>query len=387
MNSTNRADDHDAYRLALTGGPPVFPEGPPAWPPADEDILFALQSAYEDGSWGRYHGPNIDYLVDELARRHEVPHVMGVCSGTIAVELALRGVRVGAGEEVILAGYDFPGNFRAIEAVGSVPVLVDISPTTWTLDMDRLDDAYSPRVRAVIVSHLHGGLAPMREICEWAAERKIAVIEDACQAPGAEVQGKPAGAWGDVRVLSFGGSKLLTAGRGGAVLTRHPEVLQRIRIYNERGNEALPLSELQAAVLRPQLAKLDGRNRQRRSVAARLLERLRDTEGLTPVSIDRSRGEPALYKLAWLYDAAVCGGHSRAEFIAAIRAEGVALDEGFRGFSRRSSRRCRQAGPQNASRAAADETVLLHHPILLQGLDAADRVARAFQKVLRVFRS
>lgn len=386
VNASSAANQHDASRLALSGGPAEFPEGAPAWPLADDDVFCALQRAYADGSWGRYHGPNLQRLTEELVRRYDVAHVLGVCSGTAAVELALRGIRIGAGDEVILAGYDFPGNFRSVEAVGATPVLADLSPATWTLAADSLDRAFGPQVRALIVSHLHGGLAPMREICEWASERGVAVVEDACQAPGALVQERPAGSWGTAGVLSFGGSKLLTAGRGGAVLTRHADVLQRIRIHSERGNEAFPLSELQAAVLLPQLEKLDTRNEQRRKSVSRLLRNLQDTPGLRPVSIDPLRGEPSFYKLAWLYDADACGGHSRSEFIAAMQAEGVAVDEGFRGFVRRSSRRCRHAGPLVASRAAADATVLLHHPILLQGEDAADRVALAIKKVLHAFR-
>ena len=115
---------------------------------------------------------------------------------------------------MILAAYDFPGNFRSVEAVGARPVLVDIDPRTWCLDSGRIAAAVSPATRAVIVSHLHGGLADMAQICEIASAHHLSVIEDACQAAGAQVQGRPAGAWGDAAVLSFGGSKLLTAGRG-----------------------------------------------------------------------------------------------------------------------------------------------------------------------------
>src|SRR5205085_10640127 len=117
--------------------------------------------------------------------------------------------------------YDFAGNFRAVDAVGARPVLVDIDSSTWCLDAQQVASAASDRVRAVIVSHLHGGLADMPAICEVAKAHGWSVVEDACQATAAQVHGRISGTWGDVGVLSFGGSKLLTAGRGGAVLTQH----------------------------------------------------------------------------------------------------------------------------------------------------------------------
>src|SRR5262249_27521235 len=141
-----------------------------------------------------------------------------------AVELALRALKVGPGDEVVLAAYDYPGNFLSVHAVGAHPVLVDVELGNWNLGPERLAEAIGPATRAVIASHLHGGLVPMREVMEVAAARGVAVVEDAAQAPGAEVQGRKAGTWGDAGVLSFGGSKLLTAGRGGALLTRRADV-------------------------------------------------------------------------------------------------------------------------------------------------------------------
>src|SRR5439155_13714733 len=150
-----------------------------------------------------------------------VPHALACGSGTFAVELALRALKVQPGDEVALAAYDYPGNFLTLHALGARPVLVDVSPGNAVLDVTQLAAALTPEVRAVIVSHLHGGLAPMRAITELVRSRGVAVVEDACQCPGAVVEGRPTGAWGDAGVLSFGGSKLLTAGRGGAILTPH----------------------------------------------------------------------------------------------------------------------------------------------------------------------
>ncbi|HEX4149179.1 MAG TPA: DegT/DnrJ/EryC1/StrS aminotransferase family protein, partial [Pirellulales bacterium] len=234
-------------RLAIDGGQPACPEGPPPWPPADEAVAEALRAAAADGSWGRYHGPHGPRLAAALAEMFAVDHALVCCSGTFAVQLALRALGVGAGDEVILAGYDFPGNFRAIEAVGATPALVDVAPDSWNLDLEKLKNVAGGNIRAVIASHLHGGLVNMPALMTLAGERGWLVVEDACQVPGAVVCGRPAGSWGDVAALSFGGSKLLSAGRGGALLTQRADAAQRAKIFCEQGNHAFPLSELQAA--------------------------------------------------------------------------------------------------------------------------------------------
>src|SRR5262245_4266095 len=135
-------------RLAIDGGEAVLPQGPPAWPCPDKDVRAALEGAYADGSWGRYHGPHGERLQALLCDLCGICHAWLCSSGTIAVELALRGLKVAPGDEVILAAYDFPGNFRAIEAIGARPVLVDLAPETWTLDVEEVRAALSPQTKA-----------------------------------------------------------------------------------------------------------------------------------------------------------------------------------------------------------------------------------------------
>jgi dTDP-4-amino-4,6-dideoxygalactose transaminase len=122
----------DDSLLALDGGAPLLPEGPPAWPLADDDVRAALAAVYADGTWGRYSGPHSERLSELLGALCGAEHVWLCSSGTIAVELALRGLKVGPGDEVILGGYDFPGNFRAVEAIGARPVLVDLAGRSET---------------------------------------------------------------------------------------------------------------------------------------------------------------------------------------------------------------------------------------------------------------
>src|SRR5437588_9834053 len=118
---------------ALLGGAAVRPQGPPEWPIADNDVLDAVKRAYEDGSWGKYQGRHVEALEQRLADYHQVAHVLTCASGTFAVELALRALKIGPGDEVILAAYDYPGNFLSVHAVGAMPVLVDVAPGNWNL--------------------------------------------------------------------------------------------------------------------------------------------------------------------------------------------------------------------------------------------------------------
>jgi dTDP-4-amino-4,6-dideoxygalactose transaminase len=349
----------------------------------DEEVKAALLAAYANGSWGKYDGPNSAILRDTLVQLVGQPFVELCSSGTIAIELALRGLRIEPGDEVILAAYDFSGNFRAVEAVGGRPVLVDLAPSSWRMDLECLTEAIGPKTKVVIASHLHGDLLPMPTLCGIARAQNVAVIEDCCQVPGATVAGQPAGSWGDISVFSFGGSKLLTAGRGGAAMTSCNELHQRMRIANERGNLAYPLSELQAAVLPPQLAKLGERNATRLANVRRLLQQVA-LIGLEPVQLVSDHTySAAFYKLPFfLPDRSGAGPEiPREDWIAHFQAAGLAIDAGFRGFAKRSSSRCRQVGELTNARRAARSTLVLHHPVLLQSAATIDEVGAILARV------
>jgi dTDP-4-amino-4,6-dideoxygalactose transaminase len=379
------SDSNQEEVLAINGGTPAVPNGPPPWPVADDEICQSLDRALRDGSWGQYHGPNCEALTRQLADFFQVEHVLLCCSGTYAVEAALRGLGLQAGDEVVLAGYDFPGNFRAIESIGARPVLVDIDQSNWSLDPNQLENITGEPVKAVIVSHLHGGVVDMHTVNQWASNYGVTVVEDACQEPGARLGGRMVGTFGDVSVLSFGGSKLLSAGRGGAILTNDTSIFQRAKVYGHRGNDVFPLSEMQATVLRPQLEQLDARNRKRLENANHLLNLLQGLSGIRPLSNHEIRCETSYYKMAWEFRGEALQALSREQFIATMQAEGVAIDVGFRGFAGRSLRRCRQIGSLIHSSSAANNTLLLHHPVLLESAEEIKKVAAAFAKVIRTF--
>ncbi len=351
---------------------------PPSWPITDDAIRDAFAAMLQDGSWGRYHGPHCNNLQRALAEFHDVDHAVLCSSGTVAVELALRSVKVQPGDEVILAAYDYKANFANVLTLGATPVLVDTLPGLPVLDPAQLPSAITARTRAIVCSHLHGSFARMAEIQTIADEHCLPVIEDACQSPGAVLNGRVAGSIGNIGVLSFGGSKLLTAGRGGAVLTNDPTLAQRIRLHTQRGNDAYPLSEMQAALLLPQLNQLAERNQLRLHNLQYLPQNWPSEAPLQPALLPFPHTEPgsfpAYYKVAFCYNAKP-EGRSRVAYSEALRRQGVALDPAFSALHNiHSKRRFRAVGElQNAS-ALHDCLTTLHHPVLLQPQDELSRL-------------
>jgi perosamine synthetase len=366
---------------ALLGGVPVRPEGPPAWAPGDADVWEALRQAYESGDWAKYHGGGVPRLEATLREYFHVEHVLLCGSGTFAVELALRAFKIGPEDEVLLSAYDYPGNFLSIHAVGATPVLVDVEPQSWQIDVAKVAASIGPACKAIIVSHLHGGVVPMARARELAERHGLRVIEDAAQCPGGHVESRKLGCLGDAGVFSFGGSKLLSAGRGGALLFQAAEDYQRAKAYQLRGNLVCPLSELQAAVLCPQLNMLDVRNMERKGRVHDVANQLADVPGIRLFDASIKDSMSGYYKVGFQFDAQAFG-LDRALFVRAVRAEGIAMDEGFpAAHIGRSNRRYRAVDALPEAGRAHRGCVVLHHPILLAGPEGVRQVAEAIRKV------
>lgn len=346
----------------------------------ESDIAEALTKAAIDGAWRRYDGPHGEGLIADLAAAFDVSHVRLCASGTLAVEIALRAAGVGPGDEVIQSAYDYDANFLTVHALGAMPVLVDVDPQSGQLDPNHLQAARSPRTKAILATHLHGGLVPMVRVGEWARSHGIAVIEDAAQAAGAIVDGRPAGSHGDFGILSFGGSKLLAAGRGGAILIRDSKQDHTVKRLLTRGlQQWAAMSELQAIVLRPQLARLLADTTARLGAVRRLANQI--GPGLVPMA--NLDGTPAFYKVGFWHDP-VKMGRSRDEFSTTMRSQGIAFDPGFAALHvGRSPSRYRAVGDLANAKRMHDHGVILHHDRLLDGPDAIDRMAATVRGAYR----
>lgn len=365
---------------AILGGTPVRSSAP-EWPPRAGWVSDTFAALAASGDWGVYHGPNCPALTDSLRELHQVGHVQLTCSGSMAVELALRILKLPTGSEVILSAYDYKPNFTTILHLGLRPVLVDIQRDSAQMDTQHLAAAKTPQTGAILASHLQGSVVDMVALRQSADSHGIPVIEDASQMLGGTVQGRLAGTWGDVGVLSFGGSKQITSGRGGAVLTSRDDLAQRLKLETQRGNDIYPLSELQAAMLLPQIQQLPERRRLRQQSVEAIKTQCTNESGLTPFQTLHPDSEPDYYKLGFWYESAAWSGLPRSAFCKAMQAEGVPLDVGFRGLHlTHAQSRFRAAGDLMNATAADASIVALHHPFLAEPR-AAEEFAVALSRI------
>lgn len=226
-------------------------------------------------------GPELEAFEREFAAYCGASHGVGVANGTDALELALRAVGVGAGDEVACAANAGMYATTAIRAAGGIPRYVDVDPCRAVLSTAALKEGLGPATRAVIVTHLYGRMAPMAEILAIAGAHAVPVIEDCAQAHGATLDGRKAGAWGVAAAFSFYPTKNLGAcGDAGAVVTSDPDIAEHVRSLRQYGwtakyESTLPggrnsrLDEVQAAILRDRLPLLDSCNERRREIARR----------------------------------------------------------------------------------------------------------------------
>lgn len=238
-------------------------------------------------------GEEVESFEREFAAWCEAEEAVGVSSGTAALELALRGLGINSGDEVIVPTNSFIATAEAVSAAGATPVLVDVDEDTALLTAEIVEAALTPRTRCVIPVHLYGRTVEMQPLLDLCAERGIFVVEDACQAHGARYRGRPAGSLGDAGCFSFYPTKNLGAwGDGGAVVTDDPDLAAKVRLLRSHGegsrhHHELPartdrLDGLQAAILRVKLERLDDANRRRRDAGAALREALGGTGVIAP---------------------------------------------------------------------------------------------------------
>ena len=346
----------------------------------DDAVASALAKLGRDALWRTYSGQQQAELSAQLGRVLGCSEIGLASSGTAALEMALRACRLAPGDEVLLAGYDYPGSFAAIERVGARPALVDVEASSWNLSLESLNAVVRPECRVLVASHLHGQLQPMAALVEWCRERKIWLIQDACQALGATIDGQKLGQHGDMTVVSFGGSKLLSAGRGGAWATNNSELAQRARLAAGVGSGAYELSELQATAILAQLPFLDRMTDCCRDFFARQAALLASTCPQATAPWLENVQETAFYQAGWILLAQAVetqASEDRAEISQARRAahERVGIGAGFPGFHRRSPRRCRIEAVLRNTEFLVRSTLTVHYRAALNDLPVAEMIA------------
>jgi perosamine synthetase len=247
-------------------------------------------------------GQKLEELERAIANYIGVPHAIAVSSGTAALHLCVRALGVGNGDEVIVPSFTFIAVANAVCYERATPVFVDIHPQSWNLDPGRIEPAITTRTAAIIVPHTFGRSADLSAIVSIAHRHNLYVIEDACEAIGAEWQGQKVGGIGDLGVFAFYPNKLITTGEGGAVVTRDSSVATRIRALRNQGRYGSEdwfqhsdlgynyrISELNCALGTEQLKRIDTMLKRRDEIASQYSDILKGCPELTvPVpSIDR----------------------------------------------------------------------------------------------------
>jgi dTDP-3-amino-3,4,6-trideoxy-alpha-D-glucose transaminase len=269
-------------------------------------------------------GPELEAFEAEFAAASGAAHAVGVGSGTDAIALALRALGIGAGDEVITTPLSAAYSALAVMMTGARPVFVDVDPERLTIDPTRIDEAVTPRTRAILPVHLYGQPAAMPAIETAAARHRLAIIEDCCQAHLATESGRPVGTIGIAGAFSFYPTKNLGAlGDGGAVITNDPSLAARLRrlrnggqidrYHHQEFGVNSRLDELQAAVLRARLPWLPRWTAKRRALAARYRGRL-EGSGVTAVRE---------YDPGHVYHLFVIRSQSRVDLQAHLAAHGV----------------------------------------------------------------
>ncbi|WP_436716248.1 DegT/DnrJ/EryC1/StrS family aminotransferase [Roseiconus lacunae] len=310
--------------------------------------------------------------MNEEVAAEPASHCRLVSSGSLGVELGLRALNVGSGDRVAVCGYDYPGNLRAIESIGARPLLIDADPTGYSLDPDQLNKLNPADIKAVVVSHLYGIPADVEAIGRICKQNNWQWIEDACQTPLMPISGRFAGSHGSLGVLSFGGSKPLTAGNGGAIVTSDVRIASKLNALLDRPSDAAPVSPLQAAALLPQLCRLHLCNLRRAQTIARLVDEvswLSDSMlGVCPPP------DATCYKLAFL-------SHCRDSLLAELHEAGIPAGDGFRSMHRSSRRRCDRIGELRRCEQLGEQVCLIDHRALLANNAAQDQLVQCLQRI------
>lgn len=243
-----------------------------------DDMITRVSEVIESGAY--ILGPNVREFEDEAGAYLGVDHAIGVANGTDALVLVLDAMGIGAGDEVITTPFTFFASAEAISRVGATPVFVDIDPDTYNIDPKLIEQAITPKTKAIIPVHLFGQPADMQEIMAIAEQHGLKVVEDACQAFGATYNQQYVGSIGHAACFSFFPTKNLgTIGDGGLITTSDEELAARIKqlrhhgsrkkYFHERIGYNSRLDELHAAILKLGLERIDIWNAQRIKLADR----------------------------------------------------------------------------------------------------------------------
>lgn len=331
--------------LAINGGSPIFGGVLPKWPMYSDDEIQSVVEILRSGKVNYWTGTITKKFEDDFAKYHSMKHGIALANGTLALELALIGLGVGPGDEVVTTCRTFIASASCIVRVGATPILADIDLNSQNVTVETIKKVVTPKTKALIVVHLAGWPCSMPEIMSFANERGIKVVEDCAQAHGAKISGKLVGSFAHMAAFSFCQDKIMsTGGEGGMLLTNDTEAYEKMWAFKDHGKsyEAIyrrthppgfrwlhesfgtnwRFTEMQSAIGLHQLEKLESWVAKRRLLAYKIIE------GLSGINVLRVPVPPAnffhsYYRVyAFLDVSRLRPGVTREDILYAIHAEG-----------------------------------------------------------------
>ena len=328
-------------KLALKGGEPVRNKPFPKWPIFGESEMKALKDVLESGFWG-IGGSRKKEFEEKFAAYQHAKYGIAVTSGTTALEISLRALGVGCGDEVIVPAYTFMATATAVLYVNAIPVFADIDPETYTIDPKSAESLISERTKAILPVHIGGRPADMDALLSLAKKYGLYIVEDACQAWGAEWRGTRVGAIGEIGAFSFQSSKNITSGEGGIIVTNSEELYVKAWSLHNCGRmpqgawyeHHLPgtnyrITEFQAAILLAQMERFDEQTERRIENAKYLNSKLSKIDGIKPLKDDERVTRHAYHLYIFRFNPEAFGGILKSTLARALQAEGIPVSVGY----------------------------------------------------------
>ena len=399
-------------KLAIKGGEPINknPMDPGIyveWPQYNEEESKALGAVLKSGIWGT-NGPRVKDFTERYAKYQHSKYGVAVANGTVTMEIALRALGIGYGDEVIVPPYSFYATASCVLMVGATPVFADIESDTMLIDPESIKKAITPKTKAIIPVHLGGRACDMDKIMAIAKEHNLYVIEDAAQAHGSEWDGKRVGSIGHAGSFSFQASKNLCAGEGGFLTTNDQAIYERCWSVHNCGRSLndsrwhshyyistnARMTEWQAAILDTQMNRIDEHIVRRKENADYLISRMKELDCVKALRQDVKITRNSYHIFIFRYIPENCKGLSKEMWIKAMQAEGIPIAGGYMPmykqpvFDSEELRRITGSKTaykdlylENVERASACETIFMRQNTLMTNKKIMDKVVDAIVKI------
>jgi dTDP-4-amino-4,6-dideoxygalactose transaminase len=333
--------------LAINGGTPIRSGPYPGWPAGDDRDVVAVAAVVRGGRWGGYPepGPKATEFEERFAAYQGAEHGVLMANGSVTMEVALKALGIGWGDEVIVPALTFAATAYAPMVAGALPVFVDVTPATWTIDPDQVEAAITPRTRAILPVHLGHQMADMDRIVAIAKRYSLAIVEDCAHAHGQQWRGTGAGCFGEFGSFSHQSSKTLTAGEGGSLLTNDDRLARVAHSLIDCGRPKDPdgqeytfgvnyrLGELHAALLCVAMDRFPAQQQARAENGTLFEEMVRQVPGVHVLERDKRITRWSFYRYVVAIDPDAFAGRTNAVVCNALEAEGVGAWSGYEPMS------------------------------------------------------